>query len=104
MPPLLFLVLLAAGWQLLASSSDSSLVPDLGDVAQSLRDVLGSSGGLGELAVTVERVVLGFALAFVVAVAAGIAMGRNRWIAAFLEPAVLLGAHDPGARCGRCCA
>ncbi len=95
-PPLLFLALLAAGWQLLASSSDSSLVPDLSDVAQSLRDVLGSSGGLSDLAVTVERVVLGFALAFVVAVAAGIAMGRNRWIAAFLEPAVLLGLTIPG--------
>lgn len=95
-PPLLFLVLLAAGWQLLASSSDSSLVPDLSAVVQSLRDVLGSSGGLSDLAVTVERVVLGFALAFVVAVAAGIAMGRNRWIAAFLEPAVLLGLTIPG--------
>ena len=69
---------------------------DVGDVATSLRTILREGGALGELAVTIERVVLGFALAFVVALAAGIAMGRNAFAAAFLEPAVLLGLTIPG--------
>lgn len=95
-PPVLFGLLVAGGWQLLAASSSSVLIPDLGEVWTALRTIVSDGGAFGELAVTVERVVLGFALAFVVAIAAGIAMGRNDLVRAFLEPAVLLGLTIPG--------
>jgi NitT/TauT family transport system permease protein len=96
LPPLLFLVLATAGWQVLASLSSSVLIPDVGEVASSLSRIVREGGAFGELGVTIERVVLGFALAFVVALAAGIAMGRNALVASFLEPAVLLGLTIPG--------
>jgi NitT/TauT family transport system permease protein len=96
LPPLLFLLLATAGWQLLASLSSSVLIPDVGEVASSLSRIVREGGAFGELGVTIERVVLGFALAFVVALAAGIAMGRNALVASFLEPAVLLGLTIPG--------
>jgi NitT/TauT family transport system permease protein len=96
LPPLLFLLLATAGWQLLASLSSSVLIPDVGEVASSLSRIVREGGAFGELGVTIERVVLGFALAFVVALVAGIAMGRNALVASFLEPAVLLGLTIPG--------
>ena len=94
--PLLFVALTIAGWQLLASASSSTLIPDVGEVASSLRKIVTDGGAFHELGVTFERVLLGFGLAFVLALAAGIAMGRNAFVASFLEPAVLLGLTIPG--------
>lgn len=94
--PALFILVATGGWQLIASTSSSVLIPDVGEVITSLETILREGGALGELGVTIERVVLGFALAFAVALAAGIAMGRNAFAAAFLEPAVLLGLTIPG--------
>lgn len=94
--PLAFVIVLAGAWQLIADSSSSPLIPSVSQVISSLGHIVAHGGGLSNLGVTVERVVLGFALGFVVAVIAGIAMGRNRWIYSFLEPAVLLGLTIPG--------
>ncbi|BCL17980.1 nitrate ABC transporter permease [Micromonospora sagamiensis] len=96
LPALLLVGLLAAGWQLMADTSDSALIPGLTDIARELTDIT-TSGTLWEnTRVTLTRVGLGFAVAFVVSVAAGIAMGRNEWLRRFLEPAVLIGLATPG--------
>ncbi|WP_431926243.1 ABC transporter permease [Micromonospora wenchangensis] len=96
LPALLLVGLLAAGWQLMAHTSGSALIPGLGEIARNLADIT-TSGALAEnVRVTLTRVVLGFAAAFVVSVAAGIAMGRSEWLRRFLEPAVLIGLATPG--------
>ncbi|WP_422755619.1 ABC transporter permease [Micromonospora sp. WMMD708] len=96
LPALLLVGLLAAGWQLMAHTAGSALIPGLGAVARNLADIT-TSGALAEnVRVTLTRVVLGFAAAFVVSVAAGIAMGRSEWLRRFLEPAVLIGLATPG--------
>ncbi|MEU1756142.1 ABC transporter permease subunit [Micromonospora matsumotoense] len=96
LPALLLVGLLAAGWQLMAQTSDSALIPGLGAVARNLVDIT-TSGALWEnVRVTLTRVTLGFAAAFVVSVAAGVAMGRSEWLRRFLEPAVLIGLATPG--------
>ncbi|MEU1522104.1 ABC transporter permease [Nocardia rhamnosiphila] len=95
-PPLALIILLAVGWNVMAARMDSPLVPSLGAIADEL--VTLSTGGAlwANLQVTLTRVLLGFAVAFVVAVILGIAMGRNKHIRRFLEPAVLLGLVTPG--------
>ncbi|WP_202968892.1 ABC transporter permease [Pseudonocardia sp. EC080625-04] len=95
-PAALFVVLAAAGWQLMAVVVDSVLVPGVGDIAGELAGIVVDGSFAQELGITVLRVALGFALAFVVAVAAGIAMGRNEFVQRFGEPAVLLGLTIPG--------
>ena len=95
-PPLALVLLLATGWNVMAARMDSPLVPSLGEIAGELV-TLSSSGALWtNLEVTLTRVLLGFAAAFVVAVVLGIAMGRHTFVRRFLEPAVLLGLVTPG--------
>ncbi|MEQ3554324.1 ABC transporter permease [Pseudonocardia nematodicida] len=95
-PAVLFLVVAAAAWQLMAVLLDSVLVPGVGDVGGELVEIVLDGSFAEHLGITVLRVALGFALAFVVAVAVGIAMGRNEFAQRFFEPAVLLGLTIPG--------
>jgi NitT/TauT family transport system permease protein len=95
-PPLLFVALALGAWALIAGTSSSPLIPGLGEIWTSLKDIVDHGDALGQIWVSVERVVLGFALAFVVAIVVGIAMGRNALVRAVLEPGVLLGLTIPG--------
>ncbi|MEJ2866832.1 ABC transporter permease [Actinomycetospora sp. OC33-EN08] len=96
LPALAFLVLLVAAWQVMAVLVDSLLVPGVGAVAAELVEVVADGSFVGELGATVLRVALGFALAAVVALPVGIAMGRSDLLRRFAEPAVLLGLTVPG--------
>ncbi|WP_328394245.1 ABC transporter permease [Nocardia sp. NBC_00416] len=95
-PPLALIILLAVGWNVMAARMDSPLVPSLGSVADELLTLAGDGSLWTNLQVTLTRVLLGFVVAFLVAVVLGIAMGRNKYIRRFLEPAVLLGLVTPG--------
>lgn len=93
--PVILLALVAAGWQLIASQSDSTLLPDVGEVASAIERIMGENAW-STLWTTIVRVLLGFGLAFVVAIAAGLLMARSLWARAVLEPAVLIGLTVPG--------
>ncbi|MGW0183367.1 ABC transporter permease [Nocardia sp. NPDC003345] len=95
-PPLTLIILLAVGWNVMAARMNSPLVPSLGAIADELVTLAGDGSLWTNLQVTLTRVLLGFAVAFLAAVVLGIAMGRNRYIQRFLEPAVLLGLVTPG--------
>jgi len=95
-PPLLFVVLALGAWALIAGTSSSPLIPGLGEIWTSLKEIVRHGDALGQIGVSLERVLLGFALAFVAAIAVGIVMGRNAFVRAVLEPAVLLGLTIPG--------
>jgi NitT/TauT family transport system permease protein len=95
-PPLLFVVLALGAWALIAGTSSSPLIPSLSEIWTSLKDILQHGDAFGQIGVSVERVVLGFAVAFVVAIGVGIVMGRNALVRDILEPAVLLGLTIPG--------
>jgi NitT/TauT family transport system permease protein len=94
-PPLLLLALVIAAWQLMAWRLDDPLVPTVGDVASRLAEIVRSPTFAGDLSITVARVLAGFTVAFPIAVAAGIAMGRSEWVRRALEPAVILGLTIP---------
>ncbi|TCK25726.1 ABC transporter permease [Pseudonocardia endophytica] len=96
LPALAFLILLAAAWQLMSVLLDSVLVPGVGEIGSELVEIVADGSFAEQLGITVLRVALGFALAFVVAVAVGLAMGRNEIARRFFEPAVLLGLTIPG--------
>lgn len=96
LPSLLLVALLTAGWQLMALTSGSTLIPGLPDIARNLVEITVSGALWANVQVTLVRVGLGFAVAFVVSVAAGIAMGRSERLRRFLEPAVLIGLATPG--------
>jgi NitT/TauT family transport system permease protein len=95
-PPLLCVVLVAGVWQAMASTLHSPLIPSLAEMGGELVRITRSGLLVPQLAATLGRVALGFVLAFVIAVAAGIAMGRSLWMRRFLEPAVLIGLTVPG--------
>ncbi|SCL55737.1 NitT/TauT family transport system permease protein [Micromonospora yangpuensis] len=96
LPALLLVGLLVAGWELMARSSDSALLPGVADITGNLVEITVNGALWENVQTTLTRVALGFAVAFVVSVAAGIAMGRNEWLRRFLEPAVLIGLATPG--------
>jgi NitT/TauT family transport system permease protein len=96
LPPLCFLLAIAIGWEAMARSLHSMLVPGLGEIALEVKRVAVTEGAFFQIFLTLERIVLGSALAFVVSVVAGIAAGRNRLIEAFLRPGIVLGLTIPG--------
>ncbi|MGI5220716.1 ABC transporter permease [Nocardia sp. CA-290969] len=95
-PPLALIILLGVGWNVMAARMDSPLVPSLGAIADELVTLAQSGALWTNLEVTLTRVLLGFAVAFLVSVVLGIAMGRNKYVQRFFEPAVLLGLVTPG--------
>lgn len=95
-PPLVLIIVLAVGWNVAAAQANTPLMPSLGSIADELVTLWRGGALWANLEVTLTRVLLGFAVAFVVAVILGIAMGRNTYVRRFLEPAVLLGLATPG--------
>jgi NitT/TauT family transport system permease protein len=96
LPPVLFCALLAAGWEFMARRLHSALVPTVGGVLDALAAILRDGSAFVQIDITLERIALGFTLAFAVAVVIGTASGRNPVIRAFFEPALLLGLTVPG--------
>jgi ABC-type nitrate/sulfonate/bicarbonate transport system permease component len=83
---LVALALLA--WELAARSGLWSplLFPPLGKILHELALFLARTDSLGQVLVTLERALAGFALAAAVGVFAGMLMGRSALVAALLEP------------------
>jgi NitT/TauT family transport system permease protein len=94
-PPLLLLAVVLGGWQLMAWRFDDPLVPTVGAVAERLGEITRGPTFWEDLTITVARVLTGFAVAFPLAVAAGIAMGRSNAVRRALEPAIILGLTIP---------
>ncbi len=94
--PLLLLAIAAGAWEAMAEAVRSPLVPGIAEIGKELMRIFRGGYFFGEMAVTLLRVATGFIMAFAVAVAAGIAMGRKRSVAHFLEPAIIVGLTVPG--------
>jgi len=88
-------VLVAIAWQAMAYAIGSPLTPTLGAIVDKTILLLGTTAPETTW-VTVVRVLLGFLVAFVVALAAGLLMARSPWARAVLEPAVVIGLTVPG--------
>lgn len=96
LPGLIFCVLLAASWEVMARVQQSPLIPDLGDIWIELKSIVISGEAVADIGTTLGRITLGFLLAFGIAIAVGLASTRNRIARYFFEPALLLGLTVPG--------
>jgi NitT/TauT family transport system permease protein len=96
LPPLVFCVMVIIAWELMARTLASPLVPDVAEVYGELIRIVPTGTALQQIGVTLERIVAGSALAFVAAVCLGLATARNRLLAAFFEPGIILGLTVPG--------
>lgn len=80
----------------MARSLHSMLIPGLSEIALEVRRVAVTEGAFVQIGLTLERIVLGCSLAFVVSLVVGIAAGRSRLLEAFLRPGIILGLTIPG--------
>ncbi|OWJ66068.1 nitrate ABC transporter, permease protein [Inquilinus limosus] len=93
-PPLIVLALLLLAWQLLCSSPGSSLpspLKVLDDTWDFIIDPFYDNGGVDkgafwQIATSLSRVAVGFALASVVGVALGVLIGQSVWAMRGLDP------------------
>lgn len=95
-PAIAFCVLATAGWEIMARSLSSPLVPDVSKIARSCYDIVVSGQAFSQIGITVWRIALGFILAFVLALIIGISSARFDPVRVFFEPAILLGLTVPG--------
>jgi NitT/TauT family transport system permease protein len=96
LPPALFCLLLLAGWQAMAAAMHSPLLPGIGEIAGEIVRI--SAGGLAlqQIAITLLRIVLGFAAAALTGLMVGIVAARSDFMRRFFDPAVVLGLTVPG--------
>lgn len=93
-PPLIVLALLLLAWQLLCSSPSSNLpspLKVLDDTWDFIIDPFYDNGGVDkgafwQIATSLSRVAIGFALASVVGVALGVLIGQSVWAMRGLDP------------------
>jgi NitT/TauT family transport system permease protein len=89
-PPLLAGVALMAAWELAARVLGvSGLAPASQAVAQ-LPAILSDPESLLDIAASLRRMAVGFALALIVATPIGLMMGRSRHVAAFFNPLLMV--------------
>lgn len=72
-----------------------TILPSPGEVLSSFGSLVGERALLASVAATLRRVLLGFSLAILVGVPAGIAAGSWRSLKSFLAPVVILGRNIP---------
>lgn len=96
LPGIVFCLLVALLWEVLARAKQSPLVPDLLEVWKEVARLLAGGMALEQVAITLWRIALGGVAGFVVAVLVGLAAARSRLFNAFIQPAVVLGLTVPG--------
>jgi len=96
LPPVSFLILTAVVWEAMARSLRTMLVPGLSEIALEVKRVAVTEGAFLQIGLTLERIILGCSLAFLVSLVVGIAAGRNRLFESFLRPGIILGLTIPG--------
>jgi len=89
LPPLLACVGLLAAWEVAARSFDISGLPPAHEALRALPSILGDREALLNIAHSMRRMVVGFALALAFAIPVGLAMGRSRLAAAFFNPLLM---------------
>jgi NitT/TauT family transport system permease protein len=89
LPPLLACIGLLAVWEVAARAFDISGLPPAHEALRALPSILGDREALLNIAHSMRRMVVGFALALGFAIPVGLAMGRSRLAAAFFNPLLM---------------
>ena len=89
-PPLIACFFLLLGWELLARWMGLESLPTAWDTIKSLPAILSDPKALADIASSVRRMAVGFALALCFAIPVGLMMGRSRSVAAFFNPLFMI--------------
>jgi len=89
-PPLIACFFLLLGWELLARWMGLESLPTAWDTVKSLPAILSDPKALADIASSVRRMAVGFALALCFAIPVGLMMGRSRSVAAFFNPLFMI--------------
>jgi NitT/TauT family transport system permease protein len=89
-PPLIACLALLATWEMAARIAGIDGLPPAGDAIRALPSILGDREALLNIADSIRRMLLGFALALLFAVPTGLLMGRSRLLAAFCNPLLMI--------------
>jgi NitT/TauT family transport system permease protein len=95
-PPALFCIVLAGCWDLMAALNPSPLLPRLSEIGEALAAILKNGDAIRHIAITLGRILAGFGLAFVIAIAVSLGSARSLMVKRFFEPALVLGLTVPG--------
>lgn len=90
LPPLIACLGLLALWELAARTFQISGLPPAVDALRQLPAVLGDPEALLNIADSMRRMLIGFALGLMFAVPVGLLMGRSRRVAAFFNPLLMI--------------
>jgi ABC-type nitrate/sulfonate/bicarbonate transport system permease component len=90
LPPLLACLGLLLAWEMCARGFDINGLPTAWQALRELPAILGDREALVDILDSVRRMVIGFALATIVAVPVGLTMGRSRLVAAFFNPLLMV--------------
>ena len=89
LPPLLACLGLLVLWEVAARAFDISGLPPAHEALRALPAILGDPEALLNIAHSMRRMAIGFALALAFAVPVGLMMGRSRLVAAFFNPLLM---------------
>jgi NitT/TauT family transport system permease protein len=88
--PLLACTGLFAIWQVAALMLDTDSFPTALDALRAIPAILGDKESLINILASLRRMAVGFALALSLSIPLGLMMGRNRFIAAFFNPLLMV--------------
>jgi NitT/TauT family transport system permease protein len=83
-------------WWIVSLFFPPTLVPKPSDTFAEVATIVSSGNFFSEMGSTLRRVLVGFAIAMIVAIPLGILMGTLRSLESFFEPPVMLGLTMPG--------
>jgi NitT/TauT family transport system permease protein len=83
-------------WWLASTVFFSEVIPPVGDTLRLVWDLLTGAFFYEQLWATGQRVLMGFAIAYVSGMVIGIAMGRSKRVEAFFEMFIIIGTSQPG--------
>ena len=89
LPPLLACLGLLVLWEVAARTFDISGLPPAHEALRALPAILGDPEALLNIAHSIRRMAVGFALALAFAIPIGLTMGRSRLVAAFFNPLLM---------------
>ena len=92
----LFVATVLAVWWLASTVLFPTVIPTVAGTLRTVWELLTGAQFYQQLAVTTQRVLLGFAIAFVAGLVIGTAMGRSRAVEAFFEIFIVIGTSQPG--------
>jgi NitT/TauT family transport system permease protein len=88
--PVLACLGLLAAWQLAALALNSDSFPTALDAIRAIPAILGDGEALINILASLRRMTIGFAAAILISIPLGLVMGRNRAVASFFNPLLMV--------------